>query len=108
MPATLPHRANGERLVPPSHPEAPPARTAARQRLADAIEAHRDATEAYGRGVQALAAIRDELYGKLRPELGACKDRLEDARAGEPLRLTRRLLDGRTRRERRRRPRRGG
>jgi hypothetical protein len=93
MQSTLPRRANGEQLIPPPPPPEAPARTPDRQRLADAIDAHRGATEAHSRGVQAIEALRDELYEKLRPELGACKERLEDARAGEPFRLTQRLLD---------------
>jgi hypothetical protein len=80
-------------ILPTSPPPEEPVRSPERQRLHDAILNHRELTDALSRVSQALQRLRDELVEKYRPALYAAKERLEDAKADAPYRLTAELLD---------------
>jgi hypothetical protein len=93
MPPTTFTRGDGGQVIPPPSPPEEPARSPERARLANAIADYRDLTEAHARVSLALDRLRNELFEKYRPALGAARERLEDAQADEAYRLTAELLD---------------
>jgi hypothetical protein len=69
-----------------------PARTAERQRLADAVGRHRNAVEALDRVTAALGRLEREYYDETVPAAVAAKAALEEARQAAPAALVSRYL----------------